>query len=206
MTTLEQNALTIAAFVATLIIIAFMLPHQVFAAVLSGQLSPGDSSSDVSALQTFLAKDSRIYPEGLVTGFYGPLTVAAVKRYQSTFGISPVGNVGPVTLASINGNSGTGGTNDVNAPFTTSVSSTVTTKSATISWSSNEPVFGSVMYANSWPFLYATAASAQGTGFNASQTVNLNGLQSHTTYFYTLVSTDAAGNLSYTIGHTFMTQ
>lgn len=206
-TTLEKNTLTLAACVTAFLLFAFILPHQAYAAILSGTLSAGDSGSEVSALQTFLGNDSRIYPEGLVTGFYGPLTVAAVKRYQTQFGIAPVGNVGPITLASINGNSGTGGSDDVHAPFTTSVSASTGTNSAMITWTSNEPIFGSVMYATSWPFVYATAASASGqSGFNTSQTVNVNGLQSHTTYFYTLVSTDIAGNLSYTIGHSFITQ
>ncbi len=89
-----------------LAVLIMVSPFLASADTLSMQLDPGMSGSQVSALQTFLATDSRIYPEALVTGFYGPLTTAAVKRYQTTFGISPVGRVGPATLASINGNSG----------------------------------------------------------------------------------------------------
>jgi len=67
------------------------------------------SGSDVSALQTFLAKDSSIYPERVVNGYYGQETVRAVQRYQYRAGIvrsgSPdttgYGSVGPVTLAYI---------------------------------------------------------------------------------------------------------
>ncbi len=190
-----------------LAVLIMVSPFLASADTLSMQLDPGMSGSQVSALQTFLAKDSRIYPEGLVTGFYGPLTTAAVKRYQTTFGISPVGRVGPATLASINGNSGTGGSDDTSAPVTTSITVAQNANSAMITWSSNEAVFGSVMYATNWPFLYANAASvSSASGFNVSQAATITGLQAHTTYYFVLVSTDAAGNLSYTIDRSFQTQ
>jgi peptidoglycan hydrolase-like protein with peptidoglycan-binding domain len=54
------------------------------AQVISGSstLTIGSSGAQVSALQQFLAADPAIYPEGLVTGYFGPLTQAAVMRYQ----------------------------------------------------------------------------------------------------------------------------
>jgi peptidoglycan hydrolase-like protein with peptidoglycan-binding domain len=45
-------------------------------------LKLGDSGADVTRLQQFLAQDSAVYPERSVTGYYGPLTEAAVKRFQ----------------------------------------------------------------------------------------------------------------------------
>lgn len=45
-------------------------------------LKLGDSGDDVTRLQQFLALDSAIYPEQSVTGYYGALTEAAVKRFQ----------------------------------------------------------------------------------------------------------------------------
>jgi len=202
--TIQKNLTTATTFVAALLSL-FLVVSTVYAATLSGQLQFGDTGSDVSALQTFLAADSSIYPEGLVTGYFGSLTQSAVMRYQSAHGISPVGRVGPVTLASING-FGTGGSDDVNAPFTTSVGASAGSNSATITWLNNEPVFGAVMYGTNWPFLYATAPSVKSTsGFSSSQAAIVTGLQSRTTYFYVLESTDVAGNLSYTIGNTFTT-
>ncbi|KPJ56029.1 hypothetical protein AMJ49_05910, partial [Parcubacteria bacterium DG_74_2] len=41
-------------------------------------------------------------PEGLVTGYFGPLTKNAVKRFQKIAGIEQVGVVGPKTSARIN--------------------------------------------------------------------------------------------------------
>ncbi len=59
------------------------------------------TNGEVSKLQQFLAKDSAIYPEGLVTGYFGSLTKAAVKRWQTKNGISALGLVGPVTRGAI---------------------------------------------------------------------------------------------------------
>lgn len=198
-----KNKITFAAAAAMILI----SPILATAATISIELSPGMTGSEVSALQSFLATDSNIYPEGIVSGYYGELTTAAVKRYQIASGISPVGRVGPVTLASINGTGGTGGTNDINSSITNTVTVTPATNSAMISWSSNEPVFGRVMYATSWPFLYSTAPiAATPSGFNALQALTLNNLQSQTTYYFVLESTDVAGNLNYTIGNSFRTK
>ena len=56
---------------------------------------------DVSKLQAVLAKDTAVYPEGLVTGIFGRLTERAVKRFQIKYNISPTGFVGPLTRAAI---------------------------------------------------------------------------------------------------------
>lgn len=50
-------------------------------------LSLGMSGDDVRELQQFLAEDSSVYPEGLVTGYYGPLTGKAVDRFRQKMGI-----------------------------------------------------------------------------------------------------------------------
>lgn len=72
------------------------------AGMLTRALQLGSSGDDVSALQTFLAKNPELYPEGLVTGYYGSLTVKAVRRFQAMYGISQVGRVGPMTLQKLN--------------------------------------------------------------------------------------------------------
>lgn len=65
-------------------------------------LRRGIKHPDVSALQTFLAKDKAIYPEGLVTGTFGAATEAALKRFQKRYGIEQTGTVGPATRAKLN--------------------------------------------------------------------------------------------------------
>lgn len=65
-------------------------------------LYKGTLHEEVKILQEFLAKDKEVYPEGLITGYFGKLTEAAVKRFQEKYGIEPVGIVGPKTRAKIN--------------------------------------------------------------------------------------------------------
>ncbi len=49
---------------------------------ISRNLGIGATGEDVKRLQTFLAIDPAIYPEARASGYYGPLTEAAVKRFQ----------------------------------------------------------------------------------------------------------------------------
>lgn len=65
------------------------------------ELDMGDNGEDVKVLQTFLSSIPGVYPEGLTTGRFGPLTRNAVKRFQEHYGISSVGRVGPQTLAKL---------------------------------------------------------------------------------------------------------
>ena len=69
----------------------------------NSDLSYGMTSNEVKCLQQFLANlGEDIYPEKLVTGYYGPLTEAAVKRYQGLKGIMATGYFGPLTRAVAN--------------------------------------------------------------------------------------------------------
>ncbi|MEK9179828.1 MAG: fibronectin type III domain-containing protein [Patescibacteria group bacterium] len=69
----------------------------------------GAIGEEVEELQKLLAKDPAIYPEGLVTGYFGPLTRAAVQRFQRKFAIvsggaedtTGYGAVGPNTSAAL---------------------------------------------------------------------------------------------------------
>jgi outer membrane murein-binding lipoprotein Lpp len=69
---------------------------------LRAQLRQGSTSDEVLLLQELLATDFAIYPEGLVTGFFGPLTRQAVIRFQIKHGIEGVGEVGPQTRRALN--------------------------------------------------------------------------------------------------------
>ena len=69
---------------------------------LTRSLRRGESGEDVKKLQEFLKQFPEVYPEGLVTGFFGPRTEDAVKKLQEKYGIEALGFVGPKTLAKIN--------------------------------------------------------------------------------------------------------
>lgn len=69
-------------------------------------ISQGATGFDVSGLQSFLAQDPAVYPEGLVTGYFGPATERAVGRWQKQKGVATEGNpgfgtVGPLTRSAI---------------------------------------------------------------------------------------------------------
>ncbi|HEX7724408.1 MAG TPA: peptidoglycan-binding domain-containing protein [Candidatus Paceibacterota bacterium] len=63
-------------------------------------LHNGSVGSEVSALQTLLKRLG--YFSGPVTGNYGPITVASVKKYQAAHGLDQLGSVGPGTRAALN--------------------------------------------------------------------------------------------------------
>ena len=63
-------------------------------------LKYGSTGTEVSELQKRL-KEEGVYT-GPVTGYYGNLTVAAVKKYQKLKGLDQLGSVGPGTRAALN--------------------------------------------------------------------------------------------------------
>ena len=76
---------------------------------ISRALARGSSGTEVSQLQQFLSQDATVYPEGLVTGYFGALTERAVQRWQAQLGLvssgSPsttgYGTIGPRTRAAM---------------------------------------------------------------------------------------------------------
>lgn len=69
---------------------------------LISKLREGMTGDDVKLLQTVLASDGEVYPEGKITGSFGRLTALAVKRFQKKHNLDQVGNVGPKTLKKLN--------------------------------------------------------------------------------------------------------
>jgi hypothetical protein len=71
-------------------------------------LQYGNTGEDVTQLQIFLKNQGvDIYPEGLITGYFGNLTKLAVQRFQEKYNIAKPGDegygyVGPKTRAKIN--------------------------------------------------------------------------------------------------------
>jgi len=72
-------------------------------------LTRGSRGSEVEKLQTLLARDPTLYPEQIVTGYFGLLTENAVKRFQTVYGIVAFGTpettgfgmVGPKTRSKL---------------------------------------------------------------------------------------------------------
>ncbi len=79
--------------------------------IITYNLQIGERGSEITILQQWLAKDASIYPEGLITGYFGQLTQAAVIRFQNKYAseiLTPwgltngTGFVGSTTRAKLN--------------------------------------------------------------------------------------------------------
>lgn len=99
---MHKRFITTFALLSILVLSPSMTIAQASNQQLSRQLSQGISGEDVRLLQTFLASDPSVYPEGLVTGYFGQLTTNAVRNFQERQGFESVGRVGPKTLSKVN--------------------------------------------------------------------------------------------------------
>jgi peptidoglycan hydrolase-like protein with peptidoglycan-binding domain len=217
---IKREAAIVAATLIVLFSIAFIGVRSA-SALVTTTLDVGATGAEVTDLQTYLATDPAIYPEGLVTGFYGPLTMAAVERFQCKYNIvcsgdsasTGYGRVGPITLGKIQSleggttttttttSSDTGGF----APIIGTEAVTVASTSATITWTVNQPAENSVLYASVWPFYIATAPSFSSATFGTTAIVNLTGLVPNHTYYYVRQSVNGQGDVQYGFGGTFTT-
>lgn len=181
------------------------------AETLNRQLQLGMSGTDVSTLQVFLAKDATIYPQGLVTGYFGSLTKSAVSNFQARNGIDSVGRVGPITLAAINFQMNGDNTSPVIGPVSISLSGAV----ANISWNTNENASAVIYYSTSplsmiegSPTSSVTISGSStlvNSDLRSNHTVTLTSLTPNTTYFYAVYVRDASNNESVTWPSTFRT-
>ncbi|TSC69113.1 MAG: hypothetical protein G01um101466_187 [Parcubacteria group bacterium Gr01-1014_66] len=70
-------------------------------------LSYGSRHTEVHALQQYFAQNPDLYPEGIVSGYFGRATQAAVERFQERYSIATKGSigygvVGPKTRSKLN--------------------------------------------------------------------------------------------------------
>lgn len=220
----QKTASCLRARVGLFVVAAFIMATPVFASAetLYRQLDLGATGSDVSSLQTFLAQDAVLYPEGLVTGYFGSLSFSAVSRFQTRNGIASVGRVGPVTLAALNAQMGntSSAVGDVYAPVITSAYISTSNTSATVNWTTNDAAIGKLYYSTSpiqlrntfeqtgqnfvEPYVSGTLASFDGMQ-RSFQSVNIPGLSPNTTYYYLIEALDASNNSSITLPASFHT-
>ncbi len=179
---------------------------------ITSQLDLGETNSDVTSLQTFLADNKTIYPEGLITGYYGNLTRAGVVRFQAQYGLAQAGRVGPLTRDKINSLIASGGwstsTSDASGPSIFSVAQSLGNTSATFNWSTNEMATAKVFYGTSPIQMNEGDINSVGFGSTSggtatndnlarqAQQIIVSNLQPNTQYYYVIVSTDLAGNVS----------
>ncbi len=82
---------------------------QIVSPVFNTTLKSGMTGSDVKRLQELFATDPEIYPEGIVSGWFGQATRKAVQKFQCKYSIvcsgtpktTGYGNLGPKTRTKI---------------------------------------------------------------------------------------------------------
>lgn len=184
-------------------------------AMISGDLQVGSRGSQVTELQQFLATNSDIYPAGIVSGYYGTLTQAAVVQFQVAYGISQVGRVGPITRSKINEIMASGLGLDTHAPTMSNISVQTTNTGATLNWTTNEGARGQVFYDTSpiqsneetrqGQLAYIGGTLSNNAGLSASQTVSVSGLHPNTLYYYIARAIDGSQNYSVSLMNSFRT-
>lgn len=221
---ITQNFLSRGIMIAALFVLLFGIQNA--EAAITSHLDLGDKGSDVSQLQVYLAQNASIYPSGLVTGYFGPLTAAAVQKFQVAQGLvssgtpatTGYGRVGAQTMARLNALMGSGNPQVswdtvpvLSAPFVQP-----TNNSANFSWSSNEPTQGQLYYNTSplitdeatgplqQPYISGTFALDNG-GFQINHNLSIQNLQSNTLYYYVTRGIDGAGNVTMTWPSIFRT-
>lgn len=205
--------------IVTLVSLAFTAVASAQTTPLTGTMDFGARGTNVTNLQTFLASNPSFYPEGLVTGYFGALTRAAVQRFQAFYGIvssgtaasTGYGRVGPMTLARINsliaGGGGSTGA-DISGPMLFNVTNARSSNSITFTLNTNENTTTRVVYGTS-PLMFnegdersvgfgpiggSSVSSISGMG--TSHTVTVPNLSANTNYYFTVIATDAVGNVS----------
>lgn len=181
---------------------------------LSTQMDLGSRGVDVGSLQTFLASNSNIYPQGLVTGYFGQLTRRAVENFQVAYDLPMAGRVGPLTLGTINRVINSGHGIDISAPVMSNKNVSLSSGRATISWFTNEGSMSKVFY-DTRPIATAEASMsftepniysafvATSLSFVNNQSITLQNLTPGAQYYYYAESIDASGNVSVSTQGTF---
>lgn len=68
---------------------------------LRADIREGMTDADIKTIQELLASDTSIYPQGLVTGYFGPMTKEAIKRFQAKNGLEVTGEIDAETRAAM---------------------------------------------------------------------------------------------------------
>lgn len=214
-----KKIIHVGALAAVTAIASLSLASSVFAyTTVNSQLDFGETNADITSLQMFFKDNSVIYPEGLVTGYFGSLSRSAVERFQTHYSIvssgsaatTGYGRVGPSTRDKINSLINQGGwvISDISGPWIYAVNSVITNTSASFTWTTNENASGKVFYGtspitmnegdiNSVGFGSTNGFVASNDGLvRTSQQVTVQNLQPNTIYYYVIVSTDLTGNVS----------
>ncbi|MFA5936378.1 MAG: peptidoglycan-binding domain-containing protein [Candidatus Paceibacterota bacterium] len=181
-------------------------------------LKIGSKGESVRSLQQFIGSDSQIYPAGLVTGYFGSMTKNAVIQFQLSYNLEADGIVGSITRNKFNSVVAGGMGIDLSAPAINNLSVNVVGRNVTVIFNSNELVKSTVFYDinpinwSNWDDKIKSLAIPEISGmqntdssFSLNKQFTLNNLSANSVYNYTVVATDASGNISVVWPKTFTT-
>ncbi len=178
----------------------------------------GSSGSNVKALQAVLASEPSIYPSGSQDGSFGPKTKAGVIQFQLAYNLTADGIVGYNTRAKINSLASSGAGIDVSNAGIYNLSVVSSGKNEVVSFNTSEAVRAAVYYDTNpisfigWDnpensLVAPTITGLQNLDNNLSlnKQFTLNNTSPNTKYYYTITTTDSAGNISIIWPSTFNT-
>lgn len=155
---------------------------------LLGSLAKGTRSDDVVTLQTLLAKDTHIYPERYVTGYYGTLTSAAVERFKNKYD-EPRVSVESIAVPHIFG-----------------LSATSTKTTMTVAWRTDVPTSAKIWWGSPGPLDPERMMPVGTAEFSESHRADFSGvIYASTTYAFVIAVRDVSGNTSTTTEQLYVT-
>lgn len=151
-------------------------------------LNKGTRSDNVATLQTLLAKDVQIYPEGYVTGYYGKLTSAAVERFKNKHD-KPRVSVESVAVPHIFG-----------------LSATSTKTTMTVVWGTDVPTSAKIWWGSPGPLDTERMTPVSTAALSEShQAYFSGGIFASTTYAFVIAVSNKDGNTSTTTEQIYVT-
>ena len=178
-------------------------------------MSLGSSGAQVTRLQQLLASNSIIYPSGSVTGYFGPLTQQAVGQFQLAYDIPAIGVAGPMTIAKLNGVLASPSGLDISAPAIVNINVSPSSTSVACNWNTSENAQGKIFYSTTpiqesealtaFTAPYVSGTMNQTSNYSTTQNLQIYGLSSNTNYYYVVMATDMAGNVSVSVPLMFHT-
>lgn len=207
----------VATVIGTTFVFATLLVASPAQALVNTAMSIGSTGGEVSNLQQFLATSPSIYPRGIVSGYFGGLTQAAVGQFQVNYGLVKDGRVSGVTQSMMNTVMSSGLGLDISAPAVWSYSLQVNRNDATVNLGTSEFTKVQVFYdtnpirADESSVMrsglgYVSGNQASYTGdYKNSHSVVISNLQTNTNYYYFVRAIDMSGNVTVLTNGRFQT-
>ena len=166
-------------------------------------LKLGSSGDDVKALQKVLASIAGIYPEKLVTGYYGSLTEKAVGRLQVKYKLTSSGVVSGDTLKKVNELQSESNT----APTISALTITpLSYSSSMVSWKTDQLSTTEIFYSSA-PFTTTSdKLTVKDMTLSRSHAVEITRLSPSTKYYFTIVSANTVSHESSRAAGEFITK